>query len=294
MKKENVKGRGTRRKHSIVLEERTKLLKAAAHEQRPSGDIVPKKETTLDTCCMRTPSKHIAKKSCQCLEDVDCEHMNFQDCLPVAWDTNEEVIAQQQKYENMLHSHYGLIDSSQPSSPENSTTENRTPYIPAPSDDQKISADKEKEAQDEEENFDERAPFIPLSIVDSGLDCDNDLLVEIPFIDSPMTPSSWLLNAEESIPSPGSVSMTPPPTGRPTISYSRPPSFSNSSSPVTSRKGIPTAVKRNGYVTNEVVSKGKAFFPNISSWEAEVNAPVQNTLLQGEELLRALECGDFL
>lgn len=195
----------------------------------------------------------------------------------------------------MLHSHYGL-DSSQPSTTENGTTDNRTPYIPSPSDDQKISADKEKEVQDEEENFDERAPFIPLSIVDSGLDCDDDLLVEIPFIDSPMTPSSWLLDAEASIPSPGSVStcITPPPTGRPTISFTRPPSFSNSSSPVTSRKGIPTAVKRNGYVTNEVVSKGKAFFPSLSSWEAELNAPVQNTLLQGEELLRALECGDFL
>lgn len=80
VKKENVKGRGTRRKHSIVLEERTKLLKAAAHEQRPSGDIVPKKETTLDACCLRAPSKSIAKKSCQCLEDVDCDHMNFQVC----------------------------------------------------------------------------------------------------------------------------------------------------------------------------------------------------------------------
>lgn len=83
VKKENVKGRGTRRKHSIVLEERTKLLKAAAHEQRPSGDIVPKKETNLDACCLRAPSKSIAKKSCQCLEDVDCEHMNFQVCVHV-------------------------------------------------------------------------------------------------------------------------------------------------------------------------------------------------------------------
>ena len=83
VKKENVKGRGTRRKHSIVLEERTKLLKAAAHEQRPSGDIIPKKETTLDACCLRAPSKSIAKKSCQCLEDVDCEHMNFQVCACV-------------------------------------------------------------------------------------------------------------------------------------------------------------------------------------------------------------------
>ena len=66
-----------------MLEERTKLLKAAAHEQRPSGDIIPKKETNLDACCLRAPSKSIAKKSCQCLEDVDCEHMNFQVCTHV-------------------------------------------------------------------------------------------------------------------------------------------------------------------------------------------------------------------
>lgn len=55
------------------------------------------------------------------------------------------------------------------------------------------------------------------------------------------------------------------------------------------------AVKRNGYVTNETGYKEKALFPNISPWEAEVNAPVQNiNLLQGEDLLEALECGDFL
>ena len=185
------------------------------------------------------------------------------------------------------------METPQPTSPENSATE-RTPYIPSPNDDQRISGDKGKETHDEEENFDERAPFIPLSIVDSELDCDDDLLVEIPFIDSPMTPSSWLLDADASIPSPGSVSATPPPSIRPTFSYSRPQSFSNSSSPVTGRKGIPTAVKRSAYVTNEVVSKGKGHFPNITPWDAEVNAPVQNTLLQGEELLRALECGDFL
>ncbi|KAJ7380478.1 hypothetical protein OS493_008939 [Desmophyllum pertusum] len=243
---------------------------------------------------MRASSKQIAKKSCKCLEDVDCEHMNFQDCLPVAWDTNEELIEQQQKYEQLLYSHYGVIDTPRPSNPENSKTESRTPHIPSPNEDQKIDADKQTEAKDEEENFDERAPFIPLSIVDSGLDCDEELLVEIPFIDSPMTPSSWLLNAEESIPSPGSTAMAPPPLNRP-ISYNRPPSFSTESSPVMSRKDIvPTAVKRNGYVTNEIVSKGKGFFPYITPWDAEVNAPVQNTLLQGDELLRALECGDFL
>lgn len=217
--------------------------------------------------------------------------LRLKDCLPVAWDTNEEVIAQQQKYEKMLHSHYGVMETPQPSSPENSTTENRIPYCPSPCDDQNISGDKEKEANEDEENFDERAPFIPLSIVDSGLDCDDDLLVEIPFIDSPMTPSSWLLNADESMPSPGSVSMTTPTPNRATTSYR---SFSNSSSPVMSRKGVPTAVKRSAYVTNEVASKGKGIFPNITTWDAEVNAPVQNTLLQGEELLRALECADFL
>ena len=81
VKKESDKGRGTRRKHSIVLEERTKVLKAAAHEQRPSADVKPKKESNLNTCCMKTPAKQAAKKSCQCLEGVDCDHINFQ----VSW-----------------------------------------------------------------------------------------------------------------------------------------------------------------------------------------------------------------
>lgn len=81
VKKECDKGRGTRRKHSIVLEERTKVLKAAAHEQRPSADVKPKKESNLNTCCMKTPAKQAAKKSCQCLEGVDCDHINFQ----VSW-----------------------------------------------------------------------------------------------------------------------------------------------------------------------------------------------------------------
>ena len=83
VKKDNEKGKGTRRKHSIVLEERTKVLKAAAHEHRPGGDIKPKKESNLNACCMQAPTKQIAKKSCQCLEDVDCEHMNFQVSLMI-------------------------------------------------------------------------------------------------------------------------------------------------------------------------------------------------------------------
>lgn len=189
----------------------------------------------------------------------------------------------------MLHSHY-----TKPGTPENSTADNRTPFIPSPSEDRKISSDKGKD-DDEDENYDERAPFIPLSTVDSELDGDA-LLVEIPFIDSPMTPSpsSWLLDVDESMPSPGgpSISMAAPSSMRP-IPYKRPPSFSASSSPVMSRKEVPSAVKRNGYITNEMTSRGKGFFPNISSWDAEVNAPVQHSgLLQGEELLRALECGD--
>lgn len=209
----------------------------------------------------------------------------------MAWDTNDDLVEQEQKYEQLLQTHYGFMDTPCPSNVENSPAEHRTPYIPSPSDDQKI--DKEKEAHEEEENFDERAPFIPLSIMDSELDCDDDLLVEIPFLDSPMTPSpsSWFLNAEESIPSPGSAVMLPPLCPPP---YNRRPSLSTSSSPVMARKDIPTAVKRNGYVTNETAYRGKALFPNITTWDAEVNAPVQNHLLQGEELLRALECADFL
>ena len=85
MKKEKPEPRGTRRKHSIVLEERTKLLKAAAHEQRQTKEVAPKQESTLDnTCCMtaKEPSK-IAKKTCKCLGEVDCEHMNFQVCCLV-------------------------------------------------------------------------------------------------------------------------------------------------------------------------------------------------------------------
>lgn len=295
VKKENEKGRGrgTRRKHSIVLEERTKVLKATANEQRPSADIKPKKESNLKSCCMKTLPKQAAKKSCQCLEDVDCEHINFQECIPVAWDTNDDLIEQQKEYEELLQTHYGVTDDfPSPTQSENSTAENRVPYIPSPSNDQNI--DKGKVANEEEENFDERAPFIPLSIMDSELDCDDNLIVEIPFLDSPMipSPSSWLLNADESIPSPGSSVMLPPANPPP---YNCRPSLSNSSSPVLNRKEIPMAVKRNGYVTNETAYKGKALFPNISPWEAEVNAPVQNiNLLQGEDLLEALECGDFL
>ena len=80
VKKEHPQTKGTRRKHSIVLEERTKLLKAAAHEQRLMGDIVPKQEDNLNTPCMKKSMKDIGKKTCKCVEDVDCEHMNFQVC----------------------------------------------------------------------------------------------------------------------------------------------------------------------------------------------------------------------
>ena len=75
VKKEQPQKHGTRRKHSIVLEERTKVLKAAAHEQR---DVVAKQEVDLSSCCVKKAHTRIAKKTCKCLEDVDCEHMNFQ------------------------------------------------------------------------------------------------------------------------------------------------------------------------------------------------------------------------
>lgn len=80
MKKEKPEPRGTRRKHSIVLEERSKLLKAAAHEQRQSKEVTPKKEAQLDSTCCKTASRQstVAKKTCSCLDNVDCEHMNFQ------------------------------------------------------------------------------------------------------------------------------------------------------------------------------------------------------------------------
>lgn len=119
--------------------------------------------------------------------------------------------------------------------------------------------------------------------------------MEIPFIDSPMmpSPSSWLLNADESIPFPGSAAISmPAPTKA--VPRKKVTSLSASSSPVVPRKEVPIAVKRNGYITNDMASKGKALFPGISSWDAEVNAPVQQfDLLQGEELLEALDCGDF-
>lgn len=293
MKKEKPEPRGTRRKHSIVLEERTKLLKAAAHEQRQTKEVAPKQESTLDnTCCMtaKEPSK-IAKKTCKCLGDVDCEHMNFQDCLPVAWDTNEDLIEQQEKYEQILSDHYTI--SRQPGVVENSPGDYRTPFIPSPSEDLKINADQEKTDEDEE-NYDERAPFIPLSIDDTEL--EDDLLVEIPFIDSPMTPSpsSWLLNADESIPSPGAAAIISMPAPTKAAPHKKVTSLSASSSPIVSRKEVPSAVKRNGYITNDMASRGKGFFPSISSWDAEVNLPVQQfDLLQGEDLLKALDCGDL-
>lgn len=214
-----------------------------------------------------------------------------QDCLPVAWDTNEDLIEQEERYEQILSDHYSIPQ--QPRAAESSPGDNRTPFIPSPSEDRKINPDQGK-SDEEEENYNERAPFIPLSIDDSQLD-DNDLLVEIPFIDSPMmpSPSSWLLNADESIPSPGSAAISMPAPTK-TVPRKKVTSLSASSSPVVPRKEVPIAVKRNGYITNDMASKGKALFPSISSWDAEVNAPVQQfDLLQGEELLEALDCGDF-
>ena len=222
-----------------------------------------------------------------------------QDCTPVAWDGNDELVQQQKDYEQTLHEHYGLGKNIERAAQreDGDAINRRAPFIPSPGEDLKVTADKEhKVTGDDEENFDERAPFIPLSFVDSGLDCEDDLLVEIPFIDSPMTPSptSWLFDADQSIPSP--ESMFPPTTQlkRPPT-FKKPQSLSASSSPVLSRKDLPAAIKRNSYVTNDLPSKGKSFFPGITQWDAEVNAPVQtSSLLQGEELLKALECGDFI
>lgn len=106
-----------------------------------------------------------------------------QDCLPVAWDTNEDLIEQEERYEQILSDHYSIPQ--QPRAAESSPGDNRTPFIPSPSEDRKINPDQGK-SDEEEENYNERAPFIPLSIDDSQLD-DNDLLVEIPFIDSPLS-----------------------------------------------------------------------------------------------------------
>ena len=86
IKTEDNKAQGKRRKHSIVLEERTKLLKAAAYDKPPASnkqaeaEVIPKVEEKLSICCEKKNLNHMAMKACQCLEDVDCEHVNFQVC----------------------------------------------------------------------------------------------------------------------------------------------------------------------------------------------------------------------
>lgn len=113
-------------------------------------------------------------------------------------------------------------------------------------------------------------------IVDLELDCDDDLLVEIFFIDLLMILLLWLFDVEASIFFLGSVftCIILLLIGRFIIFFIRLLSFFNSFLLVIFRKGILIVVKRNGYVTNEVVFKGKVFFLSFLLWEVEFNVLV--------------------
>lgn len=185
---------------TIVLEERTKLLKASAHESRGAAHI--KTEPGLAVDCGEKPAgklvgkKVIGKKTCQCYDDVDCEHINFQDCPPVAWDMNEEVLQQQQWYEELVCEHYGFTNTP-PASPPLVEQEQKTETIDegdtSTSDDSEAVKEKVAPVSDDDDDdidLSERAPFIPL--VDAELMINDEILAEIEFMDSPICPPSWL------------------------------------------------------------------------------------------------------
>lgn len=281
------------RNDAIILDERTKLIKQEAKAGKSHDGI--KKEQAFSSCAVKRERN---KKICDCLE-MECEHMNFQECFPVAW---EDVIQQQEEYEQYTWDHYGeapidtppmspaSLDSESLSTEKEKVNasltadlEDSAPFLPSPSTDKHLMKIKEEkddfsmrdeEEDDDDENLHGRAPFIPPPFTDTGLTCDDDMLTDVSFGDS----SCWLDgNAIKSFYiSPGKLKRTSQ-------------SLSALSSPVSMRK-VPDSIRRNGYITNDLVSSQRVSFPSVTQFDAEVNAPVQScNLLQGDELLTALD-----
>lgn len=277
------------RADDIVIEERTKLIKQEAKADNKTHELlIPKKEPNYTSCAERGARK--GKKMCSCL-DVDCEHMNFQECFPVAW---EDVIHQQQAYDKYTWDHYGIAPiETPPLSPagdeqtmdESSTIEpadleSSAPYLPSPSADKNLIQIKEEresiDGEDDENDMQDRAPFIPPPNTDAGLMCDDEMLADVAIGDT----SCWLDGSalKTSYPSLGKLKR---------ISQS----LSARTSPVSVRR-VPESIRRNGYITNELTSNGdgQVYFPSVTQIDAEVNAPVQScNLLQGADLLTALD-----
>jgi len=275
------------RTDDIVIEERTKLIKQEAKaENKIQEPLVPKKEPTYSSCAQRASRK--GKKMCDCLE-VECAHMNFQECFPLEW---EDVYQQQQVYHQYTWDHYGIAPiETPPMSPSSRQAEEKdhnnepadmeasAPFLPSPSSDKTITQVKEEResnyGDDEDDNMQERAPFIPPPFTDSGLMCDDEMLADVAIGDT----SCWLDG--------NALKTSYIPTGK----AGKKPSLSARSSPVSLRK-IPESIRRNGYITNDMVcnSNNPVCLPSVTQIDVEVNAPVQScNLLHGAELLTALD-----
>lgn len=274
------------RTDDIVLEERTKLIKQEAKaENKIQEPLIPKKESTYSSCAQRASRK--GKKMCDCL-DVECAHMNFQECFPLAW---EDVYQQQQAYHKYTWDHYGIAPIETPpmspasrqaggkdtSNSEQDDLEASAPFLPSPSSDKRLTQVKEEKesnfGDEDEEDMQERAPFIPPPFTDSGLMCDDEMLADVAIGDT----SCWLDGSalKTSYITPGKIKKPPQ-------------SLSARSSPVSLRK-IPESIRRNGYITNDL-GNNQVYLPSVTQVDAEMNAPVQScNLLQGAELLTALD-----
>ena len=276
--------------NTIVLEERTRLLKASTHEPRSTDHIKVESEKPSDCC--KKPGKNIGigkqafgKKACECYDGVDCVHkiLNFQDYSPVVLDMNEDALQQQQKYEDSICEHYGftntplaspaLVDTIEKTE---TIEEGDTPTL------EDCEASKEKPmalSDDDDVDLAERAPFIPLN--DAELIINDEILAEIEYMDSPICPPSWLDEDSQQ----GGIGDKHRQRPVSILSGKKSAAFS-----AATRKLFPPTGKKSNFI--ELLSGRASFFPVISDSEMEVSAPVQSTnLLQGEELLKALDQG---
>ena len=250
----------SKRKHSICLEERIKVLKAASSNQKHRGKCVVKTQPIIG-------KENRAKfEETRPQENAPLNEINFQDCFPVVWDDSEFSATQAPLHET------GLTNTPVPSP---ATAENnRTPAIPSPEEDEVLQY-AVGTVDDDGKNFDERAPFIPLPEEDdAGSDLNSELLAELPFLDSPVSPFSWLMDDD--------------------ISFDK-----DCAAPFTSQPAFPPAKQSPGkastlpgkavLLANQPPTSGK-FLPVLSEFDAQVNAPVEDSsLLEGMDLFRALE-----